>query len=753
MHPKFLLTGLLLSLLGLTATAQTQIRGSVYDRLGRNPLPEVVVTLEGTSVRVLTDRDGFFVLPPVDSGAHRLTFARAGYRTQRRTLDILKKDPVFSVGIALSPLGVGSEEPRPALAHGYPRQQLLSPFVQDLPNSRQWRQWQSRSLPEALAGLPGLWLLSPDYATPTLQLRGLDPRRQGWRYEGLPLSPSLNLPGQAPVMGLLDPWAIDQVQVLRGHGLITQSAGAAAGQVSLRQQAPTYAWRKLAVHGQARHQELGQQVGRVSRLALSAHTPWAALSVGGSRRRWGDLQGGDTLALSQSGYAQDQRDLTLALKLGRRQDLTLGYRSGQQREARLQGQFRTRPDQPQDQRDHQLAFARYRLFLDNPLVSQIKVTTGWQRYRSQLTRQAVDSLPGLDESLSLATWSLRGEVVSAPSALWHIYSGFELIDERVSSDMQPAAALPDGVALRPTLLPDGSRSGQGSLFTLHTLDLLKLRLTFGGRAQADLAQGEGPTGPAFDWRTVRLSGNVGGMYPLSQKYQLFSNLRAGYRSPGLFELGGFGPIAAGIAVPNDSLVGERVITSEIGLKAETEHFSGTLALYRSRFTDFIGYAPATWQGEEFFQEQAVWRPQNQGRAFIQGVEASVEVPIVAAVALYGSFTYAYGERVNQGLPMDRVPPLNSRLGVFWQHPWGFWSRLEWRHAGQQELLTPLDRRDPAVGTGVAAWDVVDWQVGYEFRWGYATLGVLNLLDENYRYFGSDIPGQGRVLVGSLQLGF
>lgn len=732
---------------------QTQIRGSVYDRAKRQPLSGVTVELQGTSVRVMTDREGFFVFPPVDSGAHRIIFSRAGYRTERRTLDILKTDPVFSVGVSLRPVGVEAEELKPSSAHGYSRATLSSPFVQLNPNSRNWQKWQSRSMPEALGQQsPSLWLISPRYSTPTVQMRGMDPRRQGWRYEGVLLSPSLSLPGEAPVLGLLDPWSVSQSDILLGSGFTLWGAGNPGGQVLMRSEVPTFSWRKFAAHGNLKHEQLFGGVGRGTHANISIHTPFLGISGGVSSRNWGDLQGADGLTVPGSGYQQKNSNLTLALKLGKRQSLTLGVRQGIQEQTLLLGQYRTGIGQvAQDERSHQLTYATYRLNLDNAFVSTIKATVGLQRYRDELARELPDSLPGQKERLELNSLSGRVEVLSVISPLWHISTGIEMQREAVSSEV--TALDPNGTEeLLPALLPNGSTYGQMSLFSLHTLDLLKLRLIFGGRIQGDLRSVGSQQNPA-DWQSLRLAGNVGGMYPLSPNYQVFGNLRAGYRAPSLFELGGFGQIPSGIAVPSDSLRGEQVVTSEIGIKAQTDHFVGVLALYRSQFKDYIGYTSGSWQGADLFLDQYVWQATNVGRAFIQGLEASIEVPVVPAVSVYGSLIYSYGERINQGLPMERIPPLNSRLGVYWQHALGLWSRLEWRYAGSQELLAPIDRRDPAVVAGNSAWNVLDLKLGYEFKWGYATLGILNLLDEQYLYYGSDLPGQGRVVVGSLQLGF
>ena len=226
------------SLLPSGLLGQTQIRGSVYDLFHRKPLAGAEVSIEGTSIQVLTDQRGFFALPPVDTGAFPLIFRKTGYETERRVVDLLGNEVVFSVGVGLHTSGMRPEEKSVDQAHGYERPTILSPFASRTLPSQQWTQWQSRSLPEALANEPGFWLGSPHYGTPTLLIRGLDSRRQGWTYEGLPLSTSLQLPGASPLLGLIDHWAIDQVEVLPGGSPALSDAGASAGQIQLSSRAP-----------------------------------------------------------------------------------------------------------------------------------------------------------------------------------------------------------------------------------------------------------------------------------------------------------------------------------------------------------------------------------------------------------------------------------------------------------------------------------------------------------------------------------
>ena len=80
--------------------------------------------------------------------------------------------------------------------------------------------------------------------------------------------------------------------------------------------------------------------------------------------------------------------------------------------------------------------------------------------------------------------------------------------------------------------------------------------------------------------------------------------------------------------------------------------------------------------------------------------------------------------------------------------------LEWRHAARQDRLSPVDIWNPLTpNEGTPNWNVVDLHLGWDLRWGYAMLGISNLLNESYFFHGSGVGGLGRLIIGSVKLGF
>jgi hemoglobin/transferrin/lactoferrin receptor protein len=745
----------LLLLLSLRAPAQALLRGLVFDKHSESPLAQVSVSLLNGSYSGLTDQAGSFKIEGVPPGIYKVRFSKRGYQSVTKTVE-MKKSQVYSMGAGLLPVGLGLDREELDSPHGYHRDPFGSPYAQQRISMAPWDQQQRITLTEGLAQQAIFWRIDPNYATSTVQLRGLRPHHINWNFNGIPLSPSSQRPYGWLTGALFDPLTLQKVEVQRGTGGLIYGPAGSAGTVHLHDQTPTFSGQGTEVHGQATLQGQAPSSRYGGRGQLSFHRPSLAVQAAGTWFQWRDLQAptmGDSFP--GSGFESRHAHLSGSVRLSPTHTLTMGYRRAEQRGADLSTPLR--PQSWPDQRNlgrHQLGWLRLKGHYQSAWLQQLRLTVGYQRLDE--TRQASEPArsPVLTTQERIDTWSTRLELQSAPGAYWHIVSGVSLLNEQASSFRQEADG-GNGLRRLPGSLPDGATATQVGAYSLHTFDILKLNLEAGVRAQANLHQGMAPEAAIDQWQDLQLTYNVSGMHPLSKEYQVVANLQSGYRAPSLFERGGIAPIGPGLAVPADSgLQGERSFTSEVGLKAQTQHFSGRVMFYRTFFQDRIGYQAGEYQGNSVFLGLPVYQVNNQGEGYVAGMEASVEVPVGRMVSLYGSLVYSYGENLRTDQPLPGIPPINSRLGVYLHHRLGVWSRFEWRYAGEQNRLAPLDRLDPAIVQGArAAWNIIDLQVGYDFNWGYLTVGVFNLLDTYAQPLGAGVPLPGRRVMGSVQIGF
>jgi hypothetical protein len=81
-----------------------QIGGTVRSAGNRTPVPQVAVSIEALGLRILTDADGRFRFGGLDAGIAAVTFAKSGYSTVTRSMQVPGVTPTaFDVDLSLAP--------------------------------------------------------------------------------------------------------------------------------------------------------------------------------------------------------------------------------------------------------------------------------------------------------------------------------------------------------------------------------------------------------------------------------------------------------------------------------------------------------------------------------------------------------------------------------------------------------------------------------------------------------------------------
>ncbi|RMG74230.1 MAG: TonB-dependent receptor, partial [Bacteroidetes bacterium] len=459
--------------------------------------------------------------------------------------------------------------------------------------------------------------------------------------------------------------------------------------------------------------------------------------------------------LPGTGYANQSAQGRLRVKLSPRQQLSLGYFHTQQENLDRAGSRAGDSLASVPARTQQLAYLRWQQFHENPWLHEVSVTASWQGLglESSDLRQGTDARQ-FDQT-SLNTLGMALTVHSHPNPYWHVVSGVEYYQDQAShaARVQPVAGGSE-MEIR-GWLPHQATATHLAAFTDHTLDILKLRLHLGGRAQ-----GLGIQIPADErFEDVNLSplgfsGQLGGLYPLHPHWHLVTSFQTGFRPPNLHDLGAFGPFSLGMAVPTDSLRPEHSLNAEIGLKMQRQRMNASLMFFRTRLSDMIDWVEGTFEGQATLDGLPVYRRENAGEALVQGVEASLDLDILPVLNLQGSLSYVEGKYLGQDERMRRMPPLNGRLALHYASRRGIWSRLVWQYALQQDQISVADRIDPAIAPlGTAGWQVFHLSLGYDLPWGSLSVGMQNVFDTYYLRHGSVLPEPGRSVQLSVQVRF
>jgi iron complex outermembrane receptor protein/hemoglobin/transferrin/lactoferrin receptor protein len=286
------------------------------------------------------------------------------------------------------------------------------------------------------------------------------------------------------------------------------------------------------------------------------------------------------------------------------------------------------------------------------------------------------------------------------------------------------------------------------LFSLHTLQIQKFRLSAGGRLNTfaltipETALGTATINPRA------LVGNLSALYALHPHYHLTASVNTAFRAPNIDDMGTLGIVDFRYELPNNQLQPEKSLNMEAGVKMKKEKLAASVSLYRNHLTNIISRVRS---GKDSIAGYQVYRKANQAEAFIQGIEGEVEGLLVHNLALYSGFTYTYGQNITGKEPYRRIPPLNARAGLYYRKQ-GFWSRLELLAAAKQSRLSQGDIDDNRIAdSGTPGWHVLNLGVGYQYRWFSLSSEFHNIFNKAYRTHGSGVDAYGRSLWFALRV--
>lgn len=745
-----LITSLILVFLPSSSTCQTLI-GSVYHAKKGLPLSGVIIKVEGAALSAVTDQNGRFFLDQLPPGTSELLFQKTGFVTKGDDIEYDRGQDTISIGLSLYPLTSSYDREHQVIAWRQDRRSQQTPQAVAALDQHQIRELPSRNLPEALLGLPaGAWIQN-GYIGSSPQIRGLSGRYVPLIEDNIPILPVTISDDPSAWWLTVDPLSINRAEVMRGGSATIYGNGALGGVISVGHETAAFTDGNAQIHGEAatRLQPGSNELGGHAGLRLSAKGLSASLS--GYTRQFGPMPLASGSPTDQpSGYGTAGYRSRLNIRLTPKQLLEIGFEDHQVRGDTI---GRTPfPWKTQALKRQQL-LSRWTGHFKDVWWREISLTAARQTFsQDRLYASGLSGMP-VREIEDLQTIRALLQIKSNPIFVWNIVSGVEIARHDVSSR---AWIQPENGSRESTLpsMPNGATQEEIGLFSLHTVDVLKLRLAFGGRAMAQRVNWEDPRWGAATWTPQALTGNLSAMYALTRNVDITSSFRTGIRAPGLSDLRGGLPVQQAVIIPSDSLNSERSFSSEIGLKAANKYFTGSLVFYHSQLNDWMRQIATTYQGSHLLQGFVVQQRLNLDQAFVQGVEAEVEVPLHQSAAIYGSLTYTYGLNVSESDFLSAIPPINSRLGLRISPGQGFWSRLEWRHASNQNQLSVQELLEPSQHPdGTPGWNVVHLHMGYDFQWGYLMLGVENVFDTRYMYHGSSIESPGRLLIFSMQVGF
>jgi hemoglobin/transferrin/lactoferrin receptor protein len=622
-----------------------------------------------------------------------------------------------------------------------------------------------RTVPEALAEVPGVFVQKTNHAGGSPLVRGLTGPHNLILVDGVRVNASTYRTGPLQYLNTVDSFSLQRIELLRGPGSVLYGSDAVGGVFELVTRDPI-----PVEEGQAgRFDPLvatrfeSVDLERSGRLGLSFATDSFGLTGGATARVFDDLRaGGDVGLQPHSGY--DELDWDAKLRVGRPggHRLDVLYQSVRVTDAGRSDKLDSKGVLTMyDENFRDLVYASG-LIRVRPLRTRVTITPSYQRQLE--TRRTIQFADEAHEQVSSVKWnrdvvhtaggSLRFDTRLFARRLDLVY-GARYYRDSIRSEAATGSGDDDLEPSSPGY-PEGSWYETTSLYLLATGTPLRtatwVELVVYGGAQLCAFAAAAPGLEGVDDFSFRNAGGAlaAGVHLRQRgRFNIGLGYNEGFRAPNLNEAALVGSTGAWFHVPNPDLAPEHADTVELSGRFRTGPVRFGATAYASLLKDYIARVPTTWEGEDEILGAPVVHNANQGRGQILGAEVQASVELPAFFTVGGDITYTWGryEDAEAGwVPVSRIPPLFGTARVRFAPPWhDLFIDVIVQGAGKQERLSPLDETDARIPEGgTPGWSTVSLRAGFRPHPRLAvSFGASNLIDTMYRVHGSGVYGAGR----------
>lgn len=609
------------------------------------------------------------------------------------------------------------------------------------------------NMPDAMHAMPGVFMQQTNNGGGSPFLRGLTGYHTLILVDGIRLNNAIFRSGPNQYLNTVDPLMLDHIEVLRGPGSVQYGTDAIGGTIYLRSGDLSFSSDGLRVSGLVYGKWLSHQMEKTGRVQLQVSTRNVAVKAGYSRKDFGNIiAGGDLGELDYTSYGEDAADVKASIKLAPDQTLSLAWQHDKQNHVQLYhkivtGDYSTYAFDPQ-QRD--LLFLRHEIHRDDAILSGIRTTLSMHQSDETRKKQRTGSDAFYTEHDLVRSYGFTLELETDNAERWSGVSGVEFYCDRVQSSTVRTNLVSGKDSLMRGLYPDQSYMGSFSAFSLHTLDLGKLTLNGGVRYNHFVLGLSDEIFGDLSLTPKALVGGLGLSYRILRNTRLSFQVHNAFRSPNINDVSSFGVADFRYEVPNFDLAPEKSLNKELGIRTDKKVFSAAFYLYHNALKDLMLNVRSTYLGQDSIDGVQVYKRENVGKAYIQGVEGEIQIRPHRILTVQTFLTYTYGHNVTSREPLRRIPPLNGLLGAHLHVIRNLDIIAEWQYASRQDRLSSGDIDDPRIPDGgTPGWNVFNLRFSYEIAGFRINTGMLNLLDEAYRTHGSGVDNRGRSIYVSL----
>lgn len=268
-----------------------------------------------------------------------------------------------------------------------------------------------------------------------------------------------------------------------------------------------------------------------------------------------------------------------------------------------------------------------------------------------------------------------------------------------------------------------------------------------------------------------LTGSFGAVYRPNNSWVLSANFATGFRSPNVDDLGKvFDSEPGAVVIPNPGLIGEYAYNVDLNVtKVFGKWVRVDLTGYYTLLNNALVRRDFTLNGADSIvydgilsQVQAI---QNAAQAKVYGIQATVEIKLPLGFSLSSNLNYQHGEEelddgststARHAAPMFGVTRLSYKANKLMLQLYAEYQAersfddLPEEEKGKTEIYAADDDGNPYA----PRWYTLNFKANYQFTQNLSVgAGVENLTDQRYRPYSSGLSGAGRNFIISLKATF
>jgi outer membrane receptor protein involved in Fe transport len=607
-------------------------------------------------------------------------------------------------------------------------------------NRKQLQAPMARTLPEAMMGLPGVFVQRTNMGGGAPFLRGLSGNQVLLVVDGIRLNNAIYRYGPVQYLNTISLFDVNRVECYRGSGSVNYGSDALGGTIHVVSEKPDYhpaGYVKPLVDlrydlpSGEKSASAGLQLGN-KHLAGTARLTY---------RDFADVKPGMNKPVqTPSGYQETSANAMVRYQNGQSEWIT-GHQYFNQSNIPLYHRYALEgfnqyiwPEQ-----GRQLHYLRL-IQQGKTAVLKANIAYGSQWESRQYRKKASDPLTLEKDKVNSLHFNLESARKNANNvqATWLFESYRDFVQSsRTKTDSNGKIDNLRG------LYPD--RSAQSNLAVAYLLHKTSQTWIFETGVRFSMNRIEIPEATAggfSDWQPA-YSGRASAGKNMGKCF-VYTAVNTGYRVPNIDDFGSLGLVDFRYEQPAYNLLPERNINAELGTRINSQRMKLHFVLFSNQLYGLISRV----KKEGVFQQGVqVYEKMNTDRAHVWGAEISVDASLGKNWLLKGQGSWQQGDIVRpRSEPMRRIPPINGTFSI--QHTGKtLLSGFELMGAGYQDRLAPGDISDNRIGPdGTPAWLIANIWTEFSIRHQHTLrISMQNIGNAYYKTHGSGIWMPGRTL--------